>query len=160
MQRCRSESTAPGRPPRAAAHPPRVPPAGSTGGARLRYAPGMTQRDAAPGSHLLAFLLRLVVSAAVLWLAVAWVSPGNPANTFGRAVVVSVVLSVAYYLTLAKFLWFLLLPWLLYVAIWLAVVMGAYGIGFWRALLVALALALLSWIVSSLFGVRTFRSDG
>jgi putative membrane protein len=110
--------------------------------------------------HVLSFLVRLVASAAVLWLAVAWASPGNPANTFGRAVLVSIVLSVAYYVTLAKFLWFLLLPWLLYVFIWLAVVMGTYGIGFWRALLVALALALLSWIVQTLLGVRTFRSDG
>jgi putative membrane protein len=110
-------------------------------------------------AHVLAFLVRLVASAAVLWLAVAWVSPGNPANTFGRAVVVSIVLSIAYYITLARFLWFLVLPWLLYVVIWLAVVMGNYGIGFWRALLLALALAFLSWLVSALFGVRTFRSD-
>ncbi len=109
--------------------------------------------------HALAFLVRLVASAAVLWLAVAWVSPGNPFNTFGRAVVVSVVLSVAYYLTLAKFLWFMLFPWLLYAAVWLAVVMSAYGVGFLRALLVALALTVLSWIVSALFGIRTFRSE-
>lgn len=110
-------------------------------------------------AHVLAFLVRLVASAAVLWLAVAWVSPGNPANTFGRAVVVSIVLSIAYYITLARFLWFLVLPWLLYVLVWLAVVMGNYGIGFLRALLLALALALLSWLVSAIFGVRTFRSD-
>jgi putative membrane protein len=109
--------------------------------------------------HVLAFVVRLVASAAVLWLAVAWVSPGNPANTFGRAVVVSIVLSIAYYITLARFLWFLVLPWLLYVVVWLAVVMGNYGVGFWRALLVALALAFLSWLVAALFGVRTFRSD-
>jgi len=109
--------------------------------------------------HLLAFLVRLAVSAAVLWLAVGWVTPDNPANTFGRAVVVSIVLSVAYFVTLARFLWFLVLPWLLYVFVWLAVVMGAYGIGFWRALLVALALAFLSWLVSALLGVRTFRSE-
>ena len=100
-------------------------------------------------AHLVAFLLRLVLSAGVLWLAIAWVSPGNPANTFARAVTVSVVLSIAYYVTLAKFLWFLVLPWLLYVAIWLTVIMGAYGIGFWRALLVALALTVLSWLVSA-----------
>jgi putative membrane protein len=109
-------------------------------------------------AHLLAFVVRLVVSATVLWLAVAWVSPGNPANTFGRAVVVSVLLSIAYYITLARFLWFLIVPWLLYVAIWLAVVEGNYGLGFWRALLVAIALAFLSWVVSALFGIRTFRS--
>ncbi len=93
----------------------------------------------------------------MLWLAVAWVSPANPANTFGRAVAVSVVLSIAYYLTLAKFLWFLLLPWLLYAAIWLAVVMSAYAIDFWRALLLAVALTVLSWIVGLLFGLPTFR---
>src|SRR5690242_11069379 len=101
-------------------------------------------------AHLLAFVLRLVLSAGVLWLAVAWVSPGNPENTFGRAVAVSVLLSLAYYLTLAKFLWFLVVPWLLYVAIWLAVVTGAYGIGFWRALLVSIALAFLSWVVTAI----------
>jgi putative membrane protein len=118
----------------------------------------MNGSPASPGSHLLAFLVRLVVSAAVLWAAVGWVSPGNPNNTFGRAVLVSVVLSLAYYLTLAKFLWILVLPWLLYVAIWLAVVMGSYGLGFLRALLLAVSLAFLSWLVSELFGVRTFRS--
>jgi putative membrane protein len=37
--------------------------------------------------------------------------------------------------------------------------MGSYGLGFLRALLVALALAFLSWLVSGLFGIRTFRSD-
>jgi putative membrane protein len=110
-------------------------------------------------AHLLAFLVRLAASAAVLWLAVAWVSPGNPANTFGRAVAVSIVLSVAYYVTLARFLWFLVIPWLIYVAIWLAVVEGSYGIGIWRSFLLAIALALLSWIVSALFGIHTFRSD-
>ncbi|HEX9052658.1 MAG TPA: hypothetical protein VF841_19175 [Anaeromyxobacter sp.] len=110
-------------------------------------------------NHLLAFVVRLVASAAVLWLAVAWVSPGNPANTFGRAVVVSIVLSIAYFITLARFLWFLVLPWLLYVVVWLAVVMGNYGLGFWHALLLALAQAFLSWIVATLFGVRTLRSD-
>lgn len=72
---------------------------------------------------------------------------------------VSIVLSIAYYLTLAKFLWFLLLPWLLYATIWLAVVMSSYGLGFGRALLVAIVLTLLSWAVSALLGVRTFRTD-
>ncbi len=119
----------------------------------------MDGQPASGGAHLLAFLVRLVVSAGVLWLAVGWVSPGNPANTFGRAVLVSVVLSIAYYLTLAKFLWVLVVPWLLFVAIWLAVVMGSYGLGFLRALLLALALTFLSWLVSELFGIRTFRSD-
>lgn len=119
----------------------------------------MDRRHPTGSSHALAFLVRLVVSAGVLWLAVGWVSPGNPANTFGRAVLVSVVLSIAYYVTLAKFLWVLVLPWLLYAAIWLVVVMGTYGLGFLRALLVALALTFLSWVVAEVFGIRTFRSD-
>jgi putative membrane protein len=118
----------------------------------------MDRPPATAGSHALAFLVRLAASAAVLWAAVGWVSPGNPANTFGTAVLVSVVLSIAYYVTLAKFLWILILPWLLYVAIWLAVVMGTYGLGFLSALLLSLALAFLSWLVSALLGIRTFRS--
>jgi putative membrane protein len=108
--------------------------------------------------HLLAFVVRLVASAAVLWAGVAWVSPGNAANTFGRAVLVSVVLSIAYYVTLARFLWFLVLPWLVYACVWLAVIGASYGIGFLRALLLAVALTVLSWIVSAVLGVRTFRA--
>ena len=118
----------------------------------------MDRQPASGAGHLLAFVVRLVVSAGVLWAAVGWVSPRNPANTFGTAVLVSIVLSIAYYLTLAKFLWILVLPWLLYVSIWLVVVMGTYGLGFFQALLLALALTFLSWLVSALFGVRTFRS--
>ncbi len=112
-----------------------------------------------PRNQLLAFVVRLVISAAVLWLAVAWVSPGNPYNSFGRAVIVSIVLSIAYYITLAKFLWFLILPWLVYVLIWLTVISVNYGIGFFRSLLLALVLAVLSWLVSAVLGIRTFRSE-
>jgi putative membrane protein len=106
-------------------------------------------------AHLAAFLVRLVVSAAVLMLSVGWVTPGNPRNTFGRAVVIALFLSVAWYLTLARFLWFLLLPWLLYVLIWLITVMLSYDVGFLRALLLALAEAFLSFLVSLIFGIRT-----
>ncbi len=104
--------------------------------------------------HLLAFVVRWVVSAGVLMLAVGWVSPRNPHNTFGRAVLVSIVLTVASYVTLSRFLWFLLVPWLLYALFWLATIMGAYAVRFGSALLVALALTFLSWIVSLVFGIR------
>jgi putative membrane protein len=104
--------------------------------------------------HVLAFLVRLVTSAVVLMLAVGWVSPGNPSNTAGRAVVVSLFLAVASYVTLARFLWFLFFPWLLYALIWLGTVMGAYGVGFFSALLLSIALTLLSFLVSLIFGVR------
>jgi putative membrane protein len=105
--------------------------------------------------HLAAFLLRLGVSAAVLMLSVGWVSPRNPSNTFGRAALVSLVLSVAWYLTLARFLWFLLLPWFLYAGIWLAVVMLGYQLGFFQSLLLALALTFLSFLVGLVFGLQT-----
>jgi putative membrane protein len=104
--------------------------------------------------HVAAFLVRLVVSAVVLMLAVAWVSPGNPYNTVTRAATVSLFLSLASYLTLARFLWFLLLPWLLYVLVWLCTVMAAYGLGFFQALLLAIALAIISFLVSLMFGLR------
>lgn len=104
--------------------------------------------------HLGAFLVRLLVSALVLWAAVGWVSPGNPYNTVGRAALVALFLSLASFLTLARFLWFLLLPWLLYACIWLGTVMAAYGLGFFSALLLSLALTLLSFLVSLVFGLR------
>jgi putative membrane protein len=108
--------------------------------------------------RLAAFAVRLVLSAAVLLGAVGLISPGNPSNTFGQAVVVSVVLSIAWYVTLARFLWFLLLPWLLYVLFWLGTIMGTYGLGLFQSLLVALLLAFLSWVVEAGLGVKTFRS--
>jgi putative membrane protein len=106
-------------------------------------------------AHVAAFLVRLAISALVLMLSVGWVTPGNPRNTFWRAVLVSILLSAAWYLTLARFLWFLLLPWLVYAAVWLATVMATYGVGFLSALLLAVALTLLSWVVALLFGIRT-----
>ena len=104
--------------------------------------------------HLVALAVRLLVSAVVLMLAVGWVTPGNPQNTLGRALLVSLVLSVASYLTLARFLWFLVLPWLLYALVWVATVMGAYDVGFLAALLLAIALTLLHFLVSLIFGLR------
>ncbi len=106
-------------------------------------------------AHLAAFFVRWAASAVVLMLSVAWVTPGNPRNTFETALLVAFFLSAAWYLTLAKFLWFLLLPWLLYVLVWLATVTFAYGLGFGHALLLAIAMAILSFLVSLVFGVRT-----
>ena len=106
--------------------------------------------------HLGAFVVRLAVSAVVLMLSVGWVSPGTRYNTVGRAALVSILLAIASYLTLARFLWFLLLPWLLYAFIWLATIMGAYGIGSFSALLLAIALTILSFLVSLMFGLRGF----
>jgi len=110
-----------------------------------------------PRSHILAFVLRLVLSAVVLWLSVRWVAGDTPRNTLARAVIVSLVLSLAYYVTMVRFLWFLVIPWLLYVLIWLAVIMGSYDLTFLRSLLLALALTFLSWLATAIFGIRTLR---
>lgn len=107
-------------------------------------------------TQLAAFLVRWAATAGLLMLSVRWViGHGTPENTFAKALGVAFVLAVAWYLTLAKFLWFLLLPWLLYLAVWLAVVIFAYGVGFGHALLIGIAMTLLSWIVSLIFGIRT-----
>ncbi len=106
-------------------------------------------------AHLGAFLLRLCASAVVLMLAVGWVSPGNPRNTVARAVAVAVLLSVAWFVTLARFLWFLLLPWFLYAAVWVGTVMFAYGLGLLQSLLLALALTFLTFLVGLVFGLET-----
>lgn len=105
--------------------------------------------------HLGAFLLRLAASAVVLMLAVGWVTPGNARNTVARAVVVALLLSVAWFVTLARFLWFLLFPWLVYAAVWVGTVMVAYGLGFLQSLLLALALTFLTFLVSLVFGLET-----
>ncbi len=117
-----------------------------------------SRRMEQPRSHVLAVVARLVLSAAVLWLSVGWVSPGNPANTFGRAVLVSLVLAVAYYVTLVRFLWFLVIPWLVYALIWLMVIMASYGLTFLGSLLLALALTVLTWLAELIFGIRPLRS--
>jgi putative membrane protein len=38
------------------------------------------------------------------------------------------------------------------------VVTASYGIGFWRALLLAVALSVLSWLATAISGVPTFRA--
>ena len=110
-----------------------------------------------PRSHIIAFILRLVVSAGVLWMSVGWVSPANPRNTFLRAVLVSLVLSFAYYVTAVRFLWFLVIPWLVYVLIWLVTIMVSYQLSFLRSLLLALALTFLTWLEELILGIRTLR---
>jgi len=102
---------------------------------------------------VLPFLVHLAASSAVLMLAVAWVTPKNPRNTLGRAAVVSLLLSAALTLTLARFAWFLLFPLLLYALVWVVVVTIAYRVTVPRAILLALALSFLAWIVTLVLGI-------
>jgi hypothetical protein len=105
-------------------------------------------------SHFMASLVRFAVTVVLLMLGVGWVSPHNKSNTVGRAVVVSLVLGAAWYLTLAHWYWWAVLPWLLYVVVYFIVVAIAYGLGFVRGVLLALALAFLSFLVGVFFGFR------
>lgn len=100
-----------------------------------------------------AFLVEIAVSSLVLMLAVAWVTPKNPRNTVARAVFVSLFLSAAWTLTLARFAWFLLLPLLLYALVWVVVITAAYKVTVARSILLALALSFLSWLVAIAFGI-------
>lgn len=106
-----------------------------------------------PLAHLAAFAVRLALSAAVLMLAVGWVTPKNPRNTFGRAVLVSLVLSLATFVTLYHWAWIF---WPIYAVVWLVVVAASYRVRFVQALLLALALSFLAWLAMLLFGIRTF----
>jgi putative membrane protein len=122
----------------------------------MRRRPG--QEDLMPRNRLVAFLVELAVSAAVLWLGVAWVSRDNPRNTFLRAVLVSLGLTVAYVLTGGRFwLHLLVIPWLIYAAIWLAVIKANYGLGFLHSLLLAVALTVLTWLAEWILGVPSLR---
>jgi len=100
-----------------------------------------------------AFLVELALSSLVLMLAVAWVTPKNPRNTFSRSLLVSLVLCAAWNLTLARFAWFLLFPLLLYALVWVVVVTAAYRVTVARSILLALALSFLAWIVHLAFGM-------
>lgn len=119
----------------------------------LRAAPGGAISSPAMSHWLVPFLVELALSALVLMLAVAWVTPKNPRNTVGRAVLVSLVLSAAWTLTLSRFAWFLLVPLLLYAFVWMVVITTAYRVTVPRALLLAIALSFLSWLVLLVFGI-------
>jgi putative membrane protein len=104
--------------------------------------------------YLGAFLVRFAATVGIMMLAVGLVSPRNPRNTFGRAIVVALILSLAWYVTLAPLLWWLLIPLLLYFIICLVTTMTAYRIGFFQAVLLGLASSFLGWLVQFLFGIR------
>jgi hypothetical protein len=77
-----------------------------------------------------------VLHAVVVMVSVAAVSPKNPVNTLGRALMVTFV--VALLVTPFAWFWFLLVPGIIALVVWCAVYSIAYGIGFFQALVAGL----------------------
>src|SRR3979409_1678780 len=77
-------------------------------------------------------IARWVVHALVVWASVALVTPGNPRNTIGRALLVTFL--VALIVTPFAFFWFLVIPAIIAFICWVIVYTTAYGIGFFQPL--------------------------
>lgn len=91
-------------------------------------------------------ILSWLVHAAVVMMSIAAVSPGNPANTLGRALLVTCVVAVV--VTPFAWFWFVLfIPALIALFAWCAVYWLAYGLGFFQAVAAALVQAALGLAV-------------
>src|SRR5438874_1244397 len=95
------------------------------------------------------FLAAWLLHALVVWASVALVTPGNPRNTIGRALLVTVIVAVI--VTPAAYLWFLIFPAVIALICWIAVYKVAYGIGLVGAILVGIVQAGIDFLVDVLF---------
>src|SRR5215831_10949089 len=73
-----------------------------------------------------------VVHAAVVMISVGAVSPGNPSNKLGRALLVTFL--VALIVTPFAYFWPLILPAIIALILWSAIYAMAYGIGFLQSI--------------------------
>ena len=94
-------------------------------------------------------LISWIVHAAVTVLAVRMVTPGNPANTLGRALLVT-FLSAMLVGPLTGWLAILIVPLLIAAVVWVVIYMLAYGLGPLQAIGVGLLQTVLGWLVSVL----------
>ena len=94
-------------------------------------------------------LARWVVHALVVWASVALVTPQNPLNTVGRALLVTLL--VALVVTPFAFFWFLIIPAIIAFVCWVVVYMAAYGIGFLQAIAVGIVQAGIGYLVDAFF---------
>lgn len=106
-----------------------------------RYVPEMT--------WLAVLLLRWIVHAAVVMISVSIVSSGNPNNTLGRAMLVTVLVGIL--VTPFAFFWFLLIPGLIALFAWWLVYWLAYGLGPFQSLLAGLLQALIGAAIDHFF---------
>jgi hypothetical protein len=94
-------------------------------------------------------LARWVVHALVVWASVGVVTPHNPRNTVGRALLVTFL--VALIVTPFAFFWFLVIPGLIALLCWIVVYTSAYGIGLGQAIAIAIVQAGIGFVVDELF---------
>jgi putative membrane protein len=94
-------------------------------------------------------LARWFVHALVVWASVGLVTPGNPSNTIGRALLVTFL--VALVVTPFAWFWFLVIPAIIAFVCWVIVYMGAYGIGSLQAIAVGIVQAGIGYLVDALF---------
>jgi hypothetical protein len=94
-------------------------------------------------------LARWVVHAVVVWVSVGLVTPQNPRNTIGRALLVTFL--VALVVTPFAWFWFLVVPAIIAFVCWVIVYMVAYGIGFGQAIAVGIVQAGIGFLVDEFF---------
>lgn len=93
--------------------------------------------------------LRWLVHAGLVMASVGLVSPRNPSNSLGRALVVTLLVAVL--VTPFAYFWFLIIPGLIALVAWFIVYSFAYGIGFGQSLLAGILQAALGAAVDLLF---------
>ena len=91
-------------------------------------------------------VIRWLVSAAVTYAAVRTVTPNNPDNTLGRALLVTLLVAV-FVTPLTGWLAIFLVPLLIAAVAWFAIYMLAYGLGPLQALGVGILQTLIGWVV-------------
>jgi putative membrane protein len=97
-------------------------------------------------SYLLGALVRWLIAAAVTYAAVRVVTPGNPSNTLGRALLVTALVT----LLLTPMTWFaiLIVPLVVAFIAWMVIFMLAYGLGPLQAIGVGLLEIIIGWGVN------------
>src|SRR5438105_1950102 len=98
---------------------------------------------------LMVKLVSWLIHALIVMASVSVVSPNNPRNTLGRALLVTVL--VAILVTPFGLVWWLILPGLIALFAWWIVYKFAYDIGLFRALGAGLVQALIGAIVDWFF---------
>jgi hypothetical protein len=93
-------------------------------------------------------LARWVVHALVVWASVGLVTPQNPRNTVGRALLVTFL--VALVVTPFAWFWFLVIPAIIAFLCWVIVYTSAYGIGLGQAIAVGIVQTGIGFVVDAL----------
>jgi hypothetical protein len=94
-------------------------------------------------------IARWVVHALVVWASVGLVSPDNPRNTIGRALLVTLLVAIV--VTPFAWFWFLIIPAIIAFVCWVIVYTTAYGIGIGQAIAVGIVQAGIGFLVDAFF---------